>query len=87
MTGKAENLNVIKWLVDGAFGVHEDIKSHTGTTMTLGKGSVYIMSTKQKINTKSSTETKLAGVNDALPMIIWTPYFIEAQGYDVDRSI
>eukprot|EP00957_Ditylum_brightwellii_P032430 2457020-Ditylum_brightwellii.AAC.1 len=63
------------------------MKSHTGATMTLGKGSVYSMSTKQKINTKSSTEIELVGVNDALPMMLWTQYFIEAQGYDVDRSI
>eukprot|EP00957_Ditylum_brightwellii_P115423 8803185-Ditylum_brightwellii.AAC.1 len=63
------------------------MNSHTGATMIPEKGSVYSMSTRQKINTKSSTETKLVGVNDALSMILWTCYFIEAQGYDVDRSI
>jgi len=37
----------------------------------------------QKINTKSSTESELVGVSDALPQIIWTSYFLEAQGYDI----
>eukprot|EP00957_Ditylum_brightwellii_P211120 15365782-Ditylum_brightwellii.AAC.1 len=45
------------------------------------------MSTKQKIDRKSSTEAKLVGVHDALPLILWTHYFIEAQGYDLDKSI
>eukprot|EP00957_Ditylum_brightwellii_P079907 6077763-Ditylum_brightwellii.AAC.1 len=67
----ADNPNMIKWWVNGAYAVHEDMKSHTGVTMTLGKGSVYSMSNKEKLNTKSSTETELVGVNDALPVILW----------------
>jgi hypothetical protein len=27
------------------------------------------------------------GVNDVMPQILWTRYFLEAQGYDVDDSI
>ena len=37
------------------------------------------MSKKQKLNTKSSTESKLVGVNDAATMILWTKLFLEAQ--------
>eukprot|EP00957_Ditylum_brightwellii_P172111 13103509-Ditylum_brightwellii.AAC.1 len=54
----ADNLNLAKWWVDRAYAVHKDMKSHTGATMTLGKGSVYSMSNKQKLNTKNSTETE-----------------------------
>eukprot|EP00957_Ditylum_brightwellii_P144575 11012607-Ditylum_brightwellii.AAC.1 len=37
----ADNLNILKWWVDGAYIVYKDMESHTGATMTLGKGSVY----------------------------------------------
>ncbi|MFN7263281.1 MAG: reverse transcriptase domain-containing protein, partial [Cyanobacteriota bacterium] len=58
---------VVKWWVDASFAVHPDMKSHTGAVMTLGEGGLCAMSTKQKINTKSSTEAELVGVDDAMP--------------------
>ena len=45
------------------------------------------MSKKQKLKTKSYTETKIIGEYDALPQIMWTKYFIEAQGYGIDENI
>jgi hypothetical protein len=59
------------------------MKSHTGGTLSLGKGSLYSTSTRQKLNTKSSTEAKLVGVDDVMPLILWTRYFLDAQGYGV----
>jgi hypothetical protein len=57
------------------------MKSHTGGMLSLGKGATYAASTKQKLfNTKSSTKAKLVGVNDVMPQILWTRYFLEAQG-------
>ena len=44
------------------------------------------MSKKQKINTKSSTESEIVGVDDASTQIIWGNYFIEAQGYIIDET-
>ena len=35
------------------------MRSHTGATMTLGKGIPFSISRKQKINTRSSTEAEL----------------------------
>jgi hypothetical protein len=55
--------------------------------MSLGRGSIIGMSKKQKLNTKSSTECELVGVNDASPQMLWTRYFIEGQGYNVEASI
>ena len=57
------------------------MRSDTRAVMMLGKGTIYSSSTRQKINTRSSTEGKLVGVNDTLPQIIWTRNFLEAQGY------
>jgi hypothetical protein len=63
------------------------MKSHTGAMMSLGKGAAYGTSTRQKLNTKSSTEAELVAVNDVMPHILWTRYFLEAQGYGVKDSL
>eukprot|EP00957_Ditylum_brightwellii_P070749 5377239-Ditylum_brightwellii.AAC.1 len=63
------------------------MKSHTGATMTLGKGSVYSMSNKHKLNTKRSTEIEFVGVNKVLPMILWTKYFLDSQMDNVNKSV
>jgi hypothetical protein len=86
LTMEADDLHVVKWWVDASFGVHPDMKSHTGATMSLGKGAIYSRSTRQKLNTKSSTEAELVGVDDVMPQVMWTRYFLEAQGYEVIDS-
>ena len=55
----------LTWSVDAAFAVHNDMKSHTGATVTMGKGGIASWSMKQKITTISSTEAELVGVDDA----------------------
>ena len=45
--------------------------------MSLGKGAICASSKRQRINTNSSTEAELVGVNDVLPQILWTRYFLE----------
>jgi hypothetical protein len=77
----ADNLNIVKWMVDSSYGVHHDMKSHTGAVISMGTGAVYSTSKKQKLNTKSSTEAELVGIDDVLPQALWTKDFLEAQGY------
>ena len=79
----ADNLTIVKWWVDASYGVHHDMKSHTGGVMSLGTGAAYSTSKKQKLNTKSSTEAELVGIEDVLPQALWTKYFMEAQGYGI----
>ena len=55
--------------------------------MTLGKGCVYGTSIRQKLNTKSSTESELVATADVLPQIIWTSYFLKEQGCRVEKSV
>jgi hypothetical protein len=83
LTLEADGTHILTWWIDASFAVHKDMKSHTGGTMSLGKGSVYSASTRQKLNTKSSTEAELVGVDDVMPQVLWTRYFLEAQGYEV----
>jgi hypothetical protein len=83
----ADDPHVIKWFVDSAFAVHPDFKSHTGATMSYGGGAPQSISRKQKLNTRSSTEAELVGVDDASVMILWTKLFMEAQGYEIKKNV
>ena len=67
--------------------VHPDMRGHTGTTMSLGKGSIFSKSTKQKINTTSSTEAELVGTYECMLEILWTKYFLEAQEYSTEQTV
>ena len=89
LTLSADNLHCIKWYVDASFAVHPDYKSHTGATMSYGDGhgAVQSISRKQKLNTKSSTESELVGVDDVSVMILWTKLFLEEQGYEIEKNI
>jgi hypothetical protein len=77
----------VRWWIDAAYGVHADMKGHTGGTMSMGKGSIYSTSGAQKIVTRSSTECEVVGVDDVLPQVIWTGYFLEEQGYPPTDTI
>jgi hypothetical protein len=63
------------------------MKSHTGGAMSLGQGVIYGMSKRQKLNTKSSTESEVVGTDDVMPQMLWTLYFLEAQGYKIDDNL
>jgi hypothetical protein len=55
--------------------------------MTMGRGFPISVSTKQKLNTKSSTESEFVGVDDMMPITIWTRYFLLEQGYGVVENL
>ena len=57
------------------------MRGHTGGVFSMGTGTLINNCSKQKLNTKSSTETELVGVSDYLPRKIWVINFLEAQGY------
>ena len=82
----ADDSGEINWWVDASHAVHPDMKGHTGGTMSLGGGSIYSTSTKQKLVSRSSTESELIGVYDTMPQMIWTKNFLESQGYNVKKS-
>ena len=87
LTLKIDSINIIKWYVDASFAMHDDFKSHTGAIMSMGKGALQSISRKQKLNTRSSTEAELVGVDDISIMILWTRFFLEHQGYDIEKNI
>jgi hypothetical protein len=82
-----ENLNELRWWVDASFGTRFEMRSQTGATLSLGIGSLYSMSRKQKLNTTSSTEAEIVGVHDAMSQIIWFRHFILAQEVKISCNI
>ena len=53
----------------------------------MGRSALYSAPNKQKLNTKSSTEAELVGVDDLMPQILWTRYFMEAQVVKVSDNV
>ena len=75
----ATTLKTLYTWVDASYDVHPDMRSHTGGTMSLGHGVLNTMSAKQKLNTKSTTESEVVGASDYLPKNIWATMFLQAQ--------
>ncbi len=66
----ANGSGVLMWYVDASFAVHPNMLSHTGGGLTMGRGFPIVSSTKQKLNTQSSTESELVGVDDMMPIVV-----------------
>ena len=54
--------------------------------MSLGKRVVSSLPKQKKINRNISTEGGLIRVDDAMAKILWSRYFIEAQGYKISHN-
>ena len=87
LTLRADSVTKLHWFIDGSHQTHHDCRGHTGALLTMGKGAIMSTSKKQKINTKSSTETELVAVDDKMGDILWTRLFLTAQGYSISETI
>ena len=61
----------MKWYVEAIFAVHPDFNSHTGSIMNMGQGEMQSVSSKQKLNTRSSTEAEVVEVDDTSVFIFF----------------
>jgi hypothetical protein len=83
----ANGSGILKWWVDASFAVHPNMRGHSGEGLSLRRGFPIVSSTKQKLNTRSSTETEIVGADDFMSAICWTRYFTKAQGNDVKDNV
>jgi hypothetical protein len=83
----ADSSGILNWYVDVSFPIHPNMRGHTGGGLTMGTGFPIISSIKQKLNTRSSTESKLVGMDNMMSSILWTRYFMKAQGYTVRDNV
>jgi hypothetical protein len=86
LTLGADDITNMKTWVDVSYGIHDDCKSHTGGLMSWGWGVLLSKCQKQKLNTKSSTESEIVGVSDYLPNAIWARMFLEGQGFVINEN-
>ena len=63
------------------------MRGHSVGGLSMGRGFPIVSSTKQKLNTRSSTETEVAGADDFVPATCWTRHSVQAQGCDVADNI
>jgi hypothetical protein len=63
------------------------MKSQSGATMSMGKGSIYSMSRTQNLNTKSKTEAELVRAYNTISQVMRTRYFLLAQNVKVSHNI
>ena len=78
---------VLRRYVDASYAVHPDMRGHTGGAMTMGIGYPIYKSTKHKMNTQSSTESKIVAVDNLIPQVLWARLFMKAQGFKVRDNI
>ena len=78
--------SIFTW-IDAAFAVHPNMRSQTGGIMSFGWGALHARSSKQKLNTKSSTEAELVGLSEYIPYNIWLTNFLKEQGYEMKHNI
>lgn len=60
-----------KAYIDASFGVHPDMKSHSGLVASVGKGAIFVASSKQRLTTKSTTEAELVAISDKVGHALW----------------
>lgn len=72
--------------IDASFGAHADGRSRTGVALMMNGACVGAWSSKQKLNTKSSTEAEIVGLSDGLPHVLWMRELLLAQGHSMGPS-
>jgi hypothetical protein len=68
----ADNEGMLMWYVDILFAMHPNMHGLTGGEVTMGRGFPILVSTKQKLNTKSLTGSELVGIDDMMSNILRT---------------
>ena len=84
---RVDDIRLIRWWVDASFATHPDYRSHTGAMMSYGSGAPITISSKQKLNTRSSTDAELVGADDVMSPLLWARLFLEAQGIPIRDNI
>ena len=67
--------------------MHLNMRGHNGGGIPMGIGFPIFSSTKQKLKTRSSTETEMVAMGDCMTAVLFTRYWLDAQGYDIFEKI
>lgn len=69
----------LRAFVDASYGVHPDMKSYTGVSITLGQGIIHNI----REECKAEAQCELIGVSDSLNTILRMRNFLVEQGYEM----
>ena len=83
----AKNFLKMRSWADASYAIHDDMKGYTGGTTSFGRGVVNTMCSKQKLNTKSSTESEIVSASDYITHMVWLSKFMEDIGYPINEKI
>ena len=83
----ADKTGILIWYIDAAFAVHANGRSHTGGGLYMRKGFIISLCGGQKLNTRSSTEAEIVGVDDCMTLVLWVREFLIAQGIAARRNV
>ena len=83
----ANSLRDIYTWIDASYAIHPNMRGHTGGAISMGYGVIHTRAGKQKINTKSSTESELVGMAEYIPYNLWLLMFLEEQGYGIKNNV
>jgi hypothetical protein len=78
-----DDIELLKWYLDGSHKAHWDCKGHGGVLFKMGKGATSCYYEKVKVNMRSSTVTEFVMMDMFMPGMLWSLHFIQAQGYKV----
>ena len=87
LTLRADGSGGLKWHCDAGFALHDDFRSHTSSTFSMGEGAITSLTRKQGMNTRSSAEVEEVGTDEIVSLMIWTQLFLKAQGCPVKENI
>ena len=71
----------LKTYIDASFGIHADGSSRTGVVLYMSGVGIAAWTSKQKLVTKSSTESEIVGLSDGCTMVLWAREWLISQGY------
>ena len=83
----ANDFDISQTWVDASYATHHDMRGHTWEMIYLGYGIIHDKYYKQKLNTKSLTETQVVGPSDCIGHILYNMWFLKERGYTLSRSI
>ena len=82
----SDNLLKIETWVNASHAVHDDMRGHTGGCMSFEVGIIYGKASKQKFNTKSTTESEVVAVSEYLPYKIHIITILGGQVYAMHKK-
>lgn len=68
----ANKSSILKWWIDALFAsVHPNMRGDIGGGLSsMGRGFPIVSAAKQKLNTRSLTETEIVGLDDCMPSVL-----------------